>query len=449
MFNLESIKKEENYFYSLSDKLFSLLKNDESLTVIYGGENTQFYRYNESKLRQSTTVSQYYCNLVFIKDNRLISKSLNLTFNENIDFNLSSKLINESRENAKNLPESRGVVLPQSGECSSQIIESASVDNIDVNKEILSNLSDVDMAGIFVSGPVSKGVSNSKGLKHWFTSNSFYFDYSLYSAKQKAVKSCYAGSAWDSEKFNANISVAKKLLAKMDLPAVEVKPGKHRAYLAPGAVNEIVGMLSWGALSMSAYKQGYCPLAKLKDGKEFLSDKFSLQENFELGLAPKFNSIGEVSANKVNLIDCGKLNNFLISSKTANEFNEVSNHAEEHEHLRSPAIKPGSLSEADVLEKLGTGLYLSNLHYLNWSDRMSARITGMTRFACFWVENGEIVGPIKDLRFDESLFNCFGSKVIDFTDTSSVSPNVMTYSKRHIGGTSVPGLLLNEFNFTL
>jgi len=80
---------------------------------------------------------------------------------------------------------------------------------------------------------------------------------------------------------------------------------------------------------------------------------------------------------------------------------------------------------------------------------MSARITGMTRFACFWVEDGEIVGPIKDLRFDESLYNCFGSELIDFTAESEVNPNTMTYSKRYIGGNSTPGALINKFNFTL
>ena len=33
--------------------------------------------------------------------------------------------------------------------------------------------------------------------------------------------------------------------------------------------------------------------------------------------------------------------------------------------------RTGLLREQDVLKELGTGLYLSNLHYLNWSDPVS------------------------------------------------------------------------------
>jgi predicted Zn-dependent protease len=43
------------------------------------------------------------------------------------------------------------------------------------------------------------------------------------------------------------------------------------------------------------------------------------------------------------------------------------------------------------LKTLGTGVYISDLHYLNYSDRQACRMTGMTRFACLWVEDGELV----------------------------------------------------------
>ena len=33
----------------------------------------------------------------------------------------------------------------------------------------------------------------------------------------------------------------------------------------------------------------------------------------------------------------------------------------------------------------------------------------MTRYACFWVEGGEVVGPIKDMRWDESLYDAWAT----------------------------------------
>ena len=112
-------------------------------------------------------------------------------------------------------------------------------------------------------------------------------------------------------------------------------------------------------------------------------------------------------------------------------------------------ISPGKLKRENILKELGTGLYISNLHYLNFSDRQAARITGMTRYACFYVENGEIVAPINDLRFDESFYNCWGKNLIDLTDFSEIIPNVSTYFSRGINANKIPGILVDDFNFTL
>jgi predicted Zn-dependent protease len=78
------------------------------------------------------------------------------------------------------------------------------------------------------------------------------------------------------------------------------------------------------------------------------------------------------------LIQAGQLVNTLINSRTAKEYGKVANGANGSESLRSPEVLPGTLPAADILKALDTGLYLSNLHYLNWSDRPTGRITGMT-----------------------------------------------------------------------
>lgn len=102
-----------------------------------------------------------------------------------------------------------------------------------------------------------------------------------------------------------------------------------------------------------------------------------------------------------------------------------------------------------ILACLDTGLYLSNLHYLNWSDRPTARVTGMTRYACFWVEGGEIFAPIAHLRFDESLYRCWGDNLIALTNGLEFIPDVDTYGSRQLGGSWAPGLLVQDFTYTL
>ena len=83
------------------------------------------------------------------------------------------------------------------------------------------------------------------------------------------------------------------------------------------------------------------------------------------------------------------IKNTLISSRSAKEYGLTSNYAEEGEYLRSPRMEVGDLNHKDVVRTLDKGLFLSNIHYLNWSDNPGGRITGLTRYACFWVEGGK------------------------------------------------------------
>lgn len=111
----------------------------------------------------------------------------------------------------------------------------------------------------------------------------------------------------------------------------------------------------------------------------------------------------------------------------------------------APGCRPG----ADVLTTLGTGVYLSNLHYLNYSDRQACRMTGMTRFACFWVENGELAAPIAVMRFDDSFIRMFGAGLVALTDTAEPVQDNATYGARQLRSISAPGAIVEGFRFTL
>ncbi|MEO1182605.1 MAG: TldD/PmbA family protein, partial [Cyanobacteria bacterium J06636_28] len=64
-------------------------------------------------------------------------------------------------------------------------------------------------------------------------------------------------------------------------------------------------------------------------------------------------------------------------------------------------------------------------------------------------ENGEIVAPIENLRFDESLYHCFGEGLVDLTDFQETVPTIDTYDRRGLGDSRVPGILVNGFTYTL
>ena len=61
--------------------------------------------------------------------------------------------------------------------------------------------------------------------------------------------------------------------------------------------------------------------------------------------------------------------------------------------VRPPVVAPGNLKSDEILEQLGTGLYISNLHYLNWSDLTAGRITGMTPLCLLLGRSGQNYRP--------------------------------------------------------
>jgi predicted Zn-dependent protease len=104
---------------------------------------------------------------------------------------------------------------------------------------------------------------------------------------------------------------------------------------------------------------------------------------------------------------------------------------------------------AEALKWLDTGLYISNLWYCNFSERADCRITGMTRYACFWVEHGEIKAPVDVMRFDDSVYRMFGDKLIGLTREKEFRFDVDTYHRRSTRSMDLPGALLDDFNLTL
>ena len=125
------------------------------------------------------------------------------------------------------------------------------------------------------------------------------------------------------------------------------------------------------------------------------------------------------------------------------------NGANANESPDSLAMAGGTLAPSGVLEALGTGVYISDLHYLNYSDRQACRMTGMTRFACLWVEDGVPVAPISVMRFDDSLLRMFGSGLVALTDQAELVPDNATYGSRQLRSVSAPGAIVEGFVFTL
>ena len=60
-------------------------------------------------------------------------------------------------------------------------------------------------------------------------------------------------------------------------------------------------------------------------------------------------------------------------------------------------------------------MLISRFWYTNFVDREATILTGLTRDGIFLIENGEIVGPVNNFRFNQSLADAL--KNVDAVDS--------------------------------
>ncbi|MCC5649770.1 TldD/PmbA family protein [Nostoc sp. XA013] len=446
---IEELSALEVSFNQLIETLLIKKAQSEQFTVKLSSERSQFTRFNHAKVRQTGCVADGWIELTLMADQRSSVRQFPFTGNWDVDWQLAYTALQELRDELILLPIDPYLVLPSGNNSSREIHFGNLLAAEAVVPTVLELVAELDFTGIYAGGLVVKAYGDSNGQKHWFATDSFTLDYSLFSTSGQAVKGTFAGSDWDESAYIGKISEGKKQLELLARPAKELSRGQYKTYFAPAAVADLLLMLSWGAIGEADIQQGNSALAALSRQEKQLSPRFSLKENFQQGLVPRFNELGEIAAPELFVIEKGRLVNTLVNSRTAKEYQKIANGANGSETLRAPEVSPGNLLFEQILPRLDTGLYLSNLHYLNWSDRQTGRITGMTRYACFWVENGEIIAPIENLRFDESLYRFWGNNLVDLTDFQEFIPEVGTYESRQLGGSLVPGMLVNDFTYTL
>ncbi|HTH78180.1 MAG TPA: metallopeptidase TldD-related protein, partial [Ramlibacter sp.] len=308
---------------------------------------------------------------------------------------------------------------------------------------------ETDFVGFYAGGPMARGFADSRGQRNWHRVESFQFDWCLYRSGDKAVKSSYAGTMWEEASFAARMSAAREQLALLGRPVKTLDPGEYRVYFSPVAVADLLGTLSWGGFGHKDLQTGVSTLVRAHRGQAKFNRSVTLVEATAEGIAPRFQPDGFVKPSSVALVKNGELAQTLVSPRSAREYKVAANGANSQESPDSLAMTGGELAATDVLEALDTGVYISDLHYLNYSDRQACRMTGMTRFACFWVEKGRIVAPISVMRFDDSLLRMFGEGLVALTHDAELVPDNSTYGERALRSVTAPGAIVEGFRFTL
>ncbi|MGF6556975.1 putative Zn-dependent protease [Pseudomonas sp. S30_BP2TU TE3576] len=441
-------KSQAESFKALVDSLRAALHEPEQFTLSYAAESSAFVRFNHARVRQAGQVQQANIGLKLINEGRHADLNITLAGDPQVDLQRLTEGLQQLRETLPLLPQDPYLLLNHNGWQSNNVQTHPLPDTEQVVAEIAQAAEGLDLVGFYAAGPISRGFASSSGAFGWHQANSFNFDFSLFHENGQAVKASYAGHDWSSEGFAKRFQQAREQLEFLGRPLRTLAPGQYRAYLAPAALEEIMGMLCWGGFSAQSIASKSSPLQKLYGGDSAFSPLVSLDEKVSGSLSPAFSDEGYPRSDLGLIVD-GKAGAQLVSSRSAAEYGLTANGASGGESPSALNMKAGVLPDADILKQLGTGLYISNLWYLNFSDQPAARLTGMTRFATFWVENGEIQAPVSTMRFDDSAFSLLGSQLEALTEERELLLSASTYSQRATASALLPGALVSRLTLTL
>ncbi|MFL1390272.1 TldD/PmbA family protein [Pseudomonas tritici] len=437
-----------NNFKALVEWLKHAITDREQFHLGYADEASEFVRFNHAKVRQAGQVQQASLNLKLINDGRHADLGITLAGEPELDRQRLAAGLKQLRETLPLLPQDPYLLLNHNAWQSNNAHTRPLPALAQVLQDISQAAQGVDLVGFYAAGPISRGFASSSGAFGWHQANSFNFDFSLFHTNGEAVKASYAGHTWDSAEFAARLLQAREQLEFLGRPLHKLAPGQYRAYLAPAALEEIISIITWGGFSAQAIASKGSSLQKLYAGEQSLSPLVTVDEKISGSLSQAFSTEGYPRGD-VTLINAGKAEGQLINSRSAAEYGLSTNGASSDESPSALQMAAGSLAQADILKQLGTGLYISNLWYLNYSDLPAARLTGMTRFATFWVEDGEIKAPVSTMRFDDSVYSLLGSQLEALTADRELLLSASTYSQRNTSSNLLPGALVKRLTLTL
>jgi predicted Zn-dependent protease len=249
----------------------------------------------------------------------------------------------------------------------------------------------------------------------------------------------YSGDHFDLGRLDAlhitREAVNKAVKSRNPLP---IEPGNYPVILEPQAVADLIGFLT-GAFDARSAEEGRSALSA-KDGKTRLGEAmFSERVNLysdpmhaELPSIPATNE--GVAATRLSLIKGGVIENLTYSRYWAQEKKRQATPGPTNFILESTQ-PPTPLDE--MIKGMKRGLLISRFWYVRMVDPRTLVLTGLTRDGLWWVENGQIKNPVRNLRFNQSVLAMLAPWNVEAIGAS-----------QRLAPYMVPPLRLSSFTFT-
>ncbi len=236
-------------------------------------------------------------------------------------------------------------------------------------------------------------------------------------------------------------------------PVRDLAPGRYTVLLEEEAVADLLSFLAGTALNGLDLLEGRSPYAGRLGDRVYPSTVTLRDDPTDArGANLSFDFEGMPKA-PLTLIREGRLEQVVYDRETAAKAGtENTAHALPAPNPNGPVplnlvLSPGSTPRDRLLHSIDRGLLVTRFHYTNEVDPAKTLLTGTTRDGTFLVEHGEIVGPVGNQRWVQSIEETLRHTVA-LSDSLRLISEGAGYGVHFFTGSLVPALVAEGFQVT-
>jgi predicted Zn-dependent protease len=228
--------------------------------------------------------------------------------------------------------------------------------------------------------------------------------------------------------------------ANFDQKPLDLDPGDYTVILEPAAVADLIQYMVWYMDARHA-DEGRSFLAKkgggTRLGEKLFDERVTITTDPHDPVAPEriFNSQGLPNRRTVWIED-GAIKNLVYSRFWAQKMGR-----DPVPWPQNIVMKGGSSTIDDMVRDTKRGILVTRLWYIRMVDPQTLLLTGLTRDGNFLIENGQVVAPVRNFRFNES-------PVSVLNNIEAIGPSERTIGSEGDSALAVPPLLVKKFTFS-
>jgi predicted Zn-dependent protease len=293
-------------------------------------------------------------------------------------------------------------------------------------------------AGFHTARATSAAAATAHGNRRFFRASEAGLSVTARSADGTG-SGYFAGDHYDLARLDttriAEQAVDKAVRSRAPKP---IEPGVYPVILEAQAVADLLGFLT-SAFDARTADEGRSAFSlkggKTRLGETLFNERLNLYSDPMHAEMPAVPSTADgVPASRVSLIKAGVVDALQYSPFWAREQKREPTPGPVNFILESTG--PATAME-EMVKSMKRGLVISRFWYVRLVDPRTIILTGLTRDGLWWVENGQIRHPVRNLRFNQSVIAMLAPWNVEAIG-----------SPRRLSPYMVPPLKLGAFTFT-